>query len=895
MNSLEDGLLQWSRKQQLWKQDLLRHIALGDYLSNNDIKVYATAAENLELKKKSPWITQPELVETRDFVKLDDTNLTATVHGGAPVRITKLTHIHGANDLAKGATLDFIPSGLTIIAGNNGSGKSGYTRILKQVAASRAAGNVLPNVFGSNVSPKAVIRYIVGDKKAKDLTWKSGTPRDKSELQRVRVFDTQAAAVQLAGATEIAYIPPALQILAEFTNALQRIEKCIADDIQILVLQEKRWPDLEVGAGAEILQRLGSSKTKTALLHMQPLTESEENELNSIPSQIHELATSDPAKLAAQAHQRAGQLTTLIRNLQTLSTGISKDAITRSQNLKKNLDAARKSVDEASQLIKAPTAISPTTGNDLWKNMWNSAKTFVEADRKHSFPDASDDAVCPLCQQQLSDIARKRFSQFATFMNGEAQSAFELANNLREKDVFRLQKLPFDAIQEDGIVELVNSYDETISPILQAIITDATSIKNDLVNQGNTYPEKYNIPTLETHFKEVIKVLNDAVKAENEKATHLASISTSAEAQIKLQERSGELKVRKGIAEACTDISAQHDLVIKIAALRAAERSCNTASASKKNSELSANYVRKVCSRFEQEAKQLGISRVPVQLVFDRSSHGVSYIKVQLKNAINNVAINSVLSEGEQRITAIAGFFADLAESGDSSTLVFDDPVSSLDQEYRVKVARRLLQEAENRQVLVFTHDYSFVQYLYEEKKLRDINARSEGKQPAEDIQYIHICRSAEGTGTFTTAEAWRQVSVKERLGRVKQRIQDSRSVYRSNNLVEYENLARDIIGSIRDTWELFVEQEFLNGVVTRHDRSVQTQRLSKLTDIQASDIACINLGMSIESRFMTGHTAPISDGSAPLDPDELLNEEKRLEVFRKKVLDRRKGGGKHA
>jgi len=141
--------------------------------------------------------------------------------------------------------------------------------------------------------------------------------------------------------------------------------------------------------------------------------------------------------------------------------------------------------------------------------------------------------------------------------------------------------------------------------------------------------------------------------------------------------------------------------------------------ASRKNSELSQSYVSSVCQRFEVEAKTLGLERVHVELIFDRSSRGVSYIKVSLKNA-PQIAVASVLSEGEQRVTAIAGFFADLAESGDNSSVVFDDPVSSLDQEFRVKVAQRLLQEAETRQVLVFTRDFAFVQYLYEEKDIDD-------------------------------------------------------------------------------------------------------------------------------------------------------------------------------
>jgi hypothetical protein len=106
--------------------------------------------------------------------------------------------------------------------------------------------------------------------------------------------------------------------------------------------------------------------------------------------------------------------------------------------------------------------------------------------------------------------------------------------------------------------------------------------------------------------------------------------------------------------------------------------------------------------------------------------------------------------------------------------------------------------------------------------------------------------------------------------------------------MVGYGSQARDIVGAIRDTWEAFIEQELLNGVVTRHDRRVQTQRLAKLTDLTNADIATVDLGMTIESRFMTGHASPVSDGSASMSPDDLTAEVKRLEDFRNAVLNRR-------
>ena len=113
--------------------------------------------------------------------------------------------------------------------------------------------------------------------------------------------------------------------------------------------------------------------------------------------------------------------------------------------------------------------------------------------------------------------------------------------------------------------------------------------------------------------------------------------------------------------------------------------------------------------------------------------------------------------------------------------------------------------------------------------------------------------------------------------------------LYRNGDIPEYERELGDIVGALRDTWEVFVEQELLNNVVTRHQRGVQTQRLSKLTDLTDQDIASVDLGMTVTSRHMTGHASPGTDGSAPQGPDWLIGEVNAFTTFRDAVLARRR------
>lgn len=887
MGDLEAGLLEWAGRQAEWQRDILRRLAGGEILTAGDFRAYADEANRLELAKDAAWFRQPELLEPPEFTPLDAPHLAATVVGGEPVQVTRVTHLEGVNDLAPGAALNFKPTGLTIVAGSNGTGKSGYTRIFKQVAATRASEQVLPNAFNPATDPKAVVTYQVGQSSpATDLTWEGGSQKEESPLQRVRVFDSRSANVHLAGATEVAYVPTSLQVLSSYTSALQQITELIAADASNERIMDQTWPALETGVGLSMFEALGTPEGLTMLAKIKALSADEQKELDGLPARITELTTSNPAARAVQARQRAGQLRTLANSLEVVAQKLSPESVAESRRIRAELAGARAAAREAQTLfdgVDVPTG----TGSDKWRAMWNATQEFVEDDEhEHEFPQELE--RCPLCVRPLDTDSRERFGLFAEFMGNEAQATLAAAQKLRDTDVKSLNDLPLHNLVTQDLVDLVAIYDKNVGNRLLGLIGNATSWQVALT--ADSEPENEELPELEAlskELKDAVSALKGAVESEETTATALAQTDSSALAVAQLTARRDELTLRAGVDGARAAIGEQHDRVIRASRYDAAKSTCATTSASRKNSELSQGYVGKVCTQFETDAVALGLQRVPVELTFDKSARGVSYIKVGLKGA-PQIAVASVLSEGEQRVTAIAGFFADLTESGDQSALIFDDPVSSLDQEFRVRVAQRLLEEADKRQVLVFTHDFAFVQYLYEEKTFRDKEQLAAGGEVSADLDYRHIARTMEGAGSVTNAQVWRHVSVKERIGRLKDRRQGAAVLYRDGDLVAYGKEAHDIIGALRETWEVFVEQELLNGVVRRHERSVQTKKLDKLTDLTSTDIATVDLGMSVESRYMTGHAAPATDASGPQSPDWVLNEIQRLETFRKVVLNRR-------
>jgi len=83
---------------------------------------------------------------------------------------------------------------------------------------------------------------------------------------------------------------------------------------------------------------------------------------------------------------------------------------------------------------------------------------------------------------------------------------------------------------------------------------------------------------------------------------------------------------------------------------------------------------------------------------------------VTLLPQVGGREINDILSEGEQRVHALALFFAEL-ETCYQSVIVFDDPVSSFDYNFIANYCARLRDFALNhpeRQIIVLTHNWEF-------------------------------------------------------------------------------------------------------------------------------------------------------------------------------------------
>jgi hypothetical protein len=282
--------------------------------------------------------------------------------------------------------------------------------------------------------------------------------------------------------------------------------------------------------------------------------------------------------------------------------------------------------------------------------------------------------------------------------------------------------------------------------------------------------------------------------------------------------------------------------------------------------------------RFRTNLIDVGFSEVQVDLLPQGGEQGVRPYGYRV-TANPTVPAGEVLSEGERTCVGLAGLMAELQTTGNSSGIVLDDPVCSLDHNYRERIARRLADDAKERQVVVFTHDVVFLFLLerYASSKgvpFHPVTLRRGGSQG--------------GHGKAESEPPWETMTVKQRLARMRRTVSAARQLLKNGDGPGYEREARDVYGQLRQTWERGVEEVLLNGAILRFGLAVETQKLRKVAgDLRLEDIETVDEEMSYCSKFMHDPPGNISRERPP-GPDIVEADIKKVDDWTKAVRQRR-------
>ena len=265
--------------------------------------------------------------------------------------------------------------------------------------------------------------------------------------------------------------------------------------------------------------------------------------------------------------------------------------------------------------------------------------------------------------------------------------------------------------------------------------------------------------------------------------------------------------------------------------------------------------------RFRQEIGALAGNRVRVEIVRSGGKFGSPQYEVRLY-ANPKAKVHDVLSEGEQTCVALAAYLTELANASHASALVFDDPVTSLDHRWRNKVAKRLVQEAGVRQIIVFTHDLIFVNDLHQMAIDQTI-----------PIRLSHLSRGEQGVGIVNDDLPWRASGVRDRIDKLEKEARKAKTLYEADNDEDYRLAAHRIYDRLRAAWERALEDIVFAGVILRHRDYINTKGLNRVTALDGDDVTAFNAGFKKCCDYVEAHDASRGRDSDPPDPTDLMED----------------------
>nr|WP_319396588.1 AAA family ATPase [uncultured Desulfobacter sp.] len=769
-------------------------------------------------------------------------------HDSEEVRLCSISDVAGVNKLAPRTPLDFGKSNVAVVYGQNGSGKSGYVRLLKHVCGARDCirGQLHTNVF----SPEDKTQ------KAKVSLLKSSTPEEYEwagsgvcdDLCSVDIFDSSFGRVFMGSEDVVSYEPPVLSFFSRLIDVCDKVAAKLDVEAGALKSKMPNIPNALLGTTGAIWVGKVSAKTTTDDVDSHcSFSPENETELQELQQRISVISPADKAK---QFRTKKSHADGLVKDMQTYLSQLS------GENCKRIIAAKKKSILKQSAAEAAAKDVFSGAklegvGSDVWKELWNAARKYSEevAYTGQEFPHVQDDSVCVLCHQPLSEEAKQRFTSFEVYIKGEIQKQATEAAREAKQAIDALPDIPsaealktkIDAagIEDQDIVKALNDTVTTLQDRKSKVPSLDSDNALDTVSQSPEWIE--GIGKISKGYEENAKKYEEDDEKDN---------------RVELKAQLKNLQAKKWLAEQKAAIQEEVNRLQALDRLQEAKRKTNSKALSTKKGELAKTLITDAfVQRFNDELKTLGASRLKVKLVKSKVSKGKVLHTLQLDGATHN--LNEVLSEGENRIVSIAAFLADVTGRTYPAPFVFDDPISSLDQDYEEAVVQRLCAIASDRQVIIFTHRLSLLTMvqLYAGKV---------------DIKPEVICIREEPWGTGEPGDtpffAKKPDSALKQL--INDRLAKAKKFLNEHGKEVYEPYAKSLCSDFRDLLERMIEVELMGDIVQRYRRDVHTKKIAGLAKISEADCKYFDDLMTKYSRYV--HPQPIEAPVRLPEPDEL-------------------------
>ncbi|MBW8050527.1 MAG: AAA family ATPase [Cytophagales bacterium] len=690
----QNPIIQWAESRPYWEKYIWKKC-----LENGDLT-------DTELGEAFKYFKMEyDLAEQEDLPELSLNGLVPPEDAEMDViHLKEVKNCENVNAIPNDQCLQFGKQ-LTLVWGGNGSGKSGYGRLMANACFSRGKRIIHPNLKEENVSTEPATADIVIDDGTEDGNTVQYVDNGASagDLKRFAVFDKESVPIRLDRSNSVHFTPGQLVVFDHVNSYIYAIEEKLKTERDALKKEnpvENSFADT-TSIVSKLLLDLTAEVTVEQIKELTAFPEDGDEQIAKLKEEREALRKLDvPAKKKTFAEEQQ-TLTRYKQALETVWKHLTDENVAVVNGLVKEV-IDKNTLVEKLGVDKFDDGIFETTGSENWKGLLVAAKKLYEAEQVKA--DDNELEHCLLCHQELTDKEKQLFKDYWAFLGSTAEA--ELRNALGKLtelqqvlQTLRL-KLPETNDEQPAIKILLETEDAFVSEVRTGIEKLGEIFKSWDDEIGKLEPIS------NEHGPELnLETIDNLVAAKKDEEGKLKDPTDDIEKLkgkiVELQHKKITLKIQEQILQYAAWLSWND---------KASATKIPKAMYTGTRTEFFNQIVTEEFTRiFNKECKNLD-SEVGLEIE-SHGEHGDTVIGLQLGFA-KNVKPTEVLSEGEQKVCALADFLSEVQLDKNNCGIIFDDPVTSLDHDRKDVIAERLVKEAKKRQVIILTHDIVFMSML---------------------------------------------------------------------------------------------------------------------------------------------------------------------------------------
>lgn len=669
-------------------------------------------------KQNEPWLKKVVIKYLNGNEKIGDEELNAiakeiildkrssetlkgkfsTIASKENVKINRIKHISGINALAENQEI-YLSDDLTILYGLNGSGKSSYFRIIQGMIGNISHDSIIPNIYSSTHNKIQVsVDYTINGISKNEPLWKNESVI--SDFYSIKVFNSEYSQSFLEKRLSDEQIvkPYKLYVFSEIISYIEKIKKYAQSEIEDLEAKVK-MPNTDLFE--ENIKILFNNKSINDD-DLEKLKDISNNYNKETDKRISELEESIKTLAETNYVDKISLINDNIKDAQKIinrSENILKIIIEKCGRYNDLIKSYNKLKFESINNKKKIEILNNLPGSD--SEEW---KEFIQHGLKLSGKKGISEKECPFCRRKYDDSAISLIQAYSLFINDKTETNLE--KEKKELDSIKNFLQSFEIDYDDYYIE--NNLQ--INNIAKLIIDEILNAVNVLKQCKDEYSE---IPEITKNISDLLKSLNDYITELDKERKNLDVKSHNKEQELlALKDEFKKLESKKSIAKQITIIEQYYKDLSNINTIKKRVNSLSASKITRMSSAAHENLLTmNLKSEFEKFLKEFDIDNRSIELI-KSNSKGKQQTELVMKKRNN---VTQILSEGEQKAVSIALFLAEISVAQNESTIIFDDPVNSLDNSMMEKLVN-LLMELDN-QVIVFTHNMLFRDYLTTTKK----------------------------------------------------------------------------------------------------------------------------------------------------------------------------------